>query len=130
MSGEHETHGCAMKQTALSKRLCALQLIIASIATCVAATIDAAPTLSVNVAASRHAISDDIYGMNFADEAHNAECLRTVLLDPPSQILKRGGVEFEAPHSASFWITASRRRPSERCAAASRRCFIVSDFRR
>jgi hypothetical protein len=29
----------------------------------------AAPTLTVNVAASRHAISDDVYGMNFADEA-------------------------------------------------------------
>jgi hypothetical protein len=38
-----------------------------------AATANAAPTLSVNVAASRHAISDDIYGMNFTDEALAAD---------------------------------------------------------
>ena len=37
------------------------------------ATTHAAPTLSVNVAASRHAISDGIYGMNFADEALAAD---------------------------------------------------------
>lgn len=32
-----------------------------------------APQLSVNVSAGRHAISDDIYGMNFADEALAAD---------------------------------------------------------
>jgi hypothetical protein len=31
------------------------------------------PVLSINAAAGRHAISDDIYGMNFADEALAAE---------------------------------------------------------
>ena len=40
--------------------------------------------------------------LNLADKAHNAECLDTVLPDPPSQILKRGGVEFEVSYSASF----------------------------
>ena len=68
--------------------------------------------------------------LNLANEANNAERLGTVLLDPPGQVLKCGGIEFETPHSASFSTTTSRGRPSERCADAMRRFFIVSDFRR
>lgn len=34
---------------------------------------DAGPALSINVSASRHAISEDIYGMNYADETLAAE---------------------------------------------------------
>jgi len=68
--------------------------------------------------------------LHLADEANNAERLGAILLDPPGHVLKRGGVEFEASHSASFSTTASRGRPSERCADAMRRFFIVSDFRR
>jgi hypothetical protein len=68
--------------------------------------------------------------LNLANEPDNAERLGAILLDPPSQVLKRGGVEFEASYSANLSTTASRGRPSERCADAMRRFFIVSDFRR
>jgi hypothetical protein len=68
--------------------------------------------------------------LNLTNEPDNAERLGAILLDSPGQVLKRGGVEFEASHSASFSTTASRGKPSERCADAMRRFFIVSDFRR
>lgn len=68
--------------------------------------------------------------LNLADKADYSERLGAVLLDPPGQVLKRGGVEFEVPHRASFSMTVSRGRPSERCAATIRRFLIVSDFRR
>jgi len=79
MLGEHGTRGCAMQRMAISTRRRALPLLLASIAVCMASTTHAAPALSVNVAASRHTISDDIYGMNFADEALAADLRLPVL---------------------------------------------------
>ena len=40
--------------------------------------------------------------LNVADEASNAERLSAILPDPPSQVLKRGGVEFEGPSQGKF----------------------------
>ncbi len=51
-----------------SLKFAALHLTLMLLATA-ASTALGAPALSVNAAANRHAISDDIYGMNFADEA-------------------------------------------------------------
>jgi hypothetical protein len=54
--------------------------------------------------------------------------LNAVLFDPPGQILKRGGIEFQRSHIPRVSTTASSERPARRRAAARRRCFMVSEL--
>src|SRR4051812_18688425 len=62
------THTPKSRRAALAWLLLCAPLAIAGFAHAAAG-----PNLSVDVGAARHAISDDIYGINFADESFAAE---------------------------------------------------------
>jgi hypothetical protein len=78
----------------------------------------------------RFAESRKWFPLDLPHEADNPLRLRAVPFNPPGQIIEGRRVKFGASHIPSFSMVVSSERPSLRCAASRRRCFIVSDFRR
>jgi hypothetical protein len=68
--------------------------------------------------------------MHFAQKPDNPKGFGPIAFNPPSQILKCRGIEFDGPHKPSFAAASSKEIPPTRCMAASSRCLIVSDLRR